>query len=89
MSCQDSKRACHRHRQAAYEAALAGMASGALRRATEIDVLISPNHLPQGAEDDRRPVGDAVVAALVGSTWHTGSVVLLGRPLAAKIVRAQ
>jgi hypothetical protein len=66
MSGQDSKRARHRRRQAAYEARLRdgiGLFPTPLR-ASEIDVLISLNYLPEGAEYDRRRVGEAVAAAI-------------------------
>ena len=52
MSCQDSKRASQRQRQAAYEARLRdgiGLFPTPLR-ASEIDVLISLNYLPEGSE---------------------------------------
>jgi hypothetical protein len=66
MSCQDSKRARHRQRQAAYEARMregVGLFPTPLR-ASEIDVLISLNYLPEGAEVDRSRVGEAVAAAI-------------------------
>jgi hypothetical protein len=66
MSCQDSKRARQRQRQARYEARLRdgiGLFPTPLR-SSEIDVLISLNYLPEGAEDDRRRVGEAVAAAI-------------------------
>jgi len=55
-SCQEPERARHRQRQARCKAALAGMASGALRRAST--PLTGPNYLPEGAEDDPRRVGN-------------------------------
>jgi hypothetical protein len=66
MSRQDSKRARHRQRQAAYEARLRdgiGLFPTPLR-ADEIEVLISLNYLPEGGEADRRRVGEAVAAAI-------------------------
>jgi hypothetical protein len=33
-------------------------------RASEIDVLVTLNYLPEGAEDNRRRVGEAVAAAI-------------------------
>jgi hypothetical protein len=42
--------------EARFKAALGGKASGALRRAST--PLIGPNYLPEGAEDDRRRVGE-------------------------------
>jgi hypothetical protein len=66
MSRQDSKRARHRQRQAAYEARMregVGLFPTPLR-ASEIDVLISLNYLPEGAEVDRSRVGEAVAAAI-------------------------
>jgi hypothetical protein len=66
MSCEDSKRARHRQRQAAYEARLRagiGLFPTPLR-AKEIDVLISLNYLPEGGEADRKRVGEAVAAAI-------------------------
>jgi hypothetical protein len=66
MSCEDSKRARHRQRQARYEARMregVGLFPTPLR-ASEIDVLISLNYLPEGAEVDRSRVGEAVAAAI-------------------------
>jgi hypothetical protein len=66
MSCPDSKRARHRQRQARYEARMregVGLFPTPLR-ASEIDVLISLNYLPEGAEVDRSRVGEAVAAAI-------------------------
>jgi hypothetical protein len=66
MSCDDPKRARHRQRQAAYEARLrdgVGVFPTPLR-ASEIDVLISLNYLPEGGEADRKRVGEAVAATI-------------------------
>ena len=66
MSCRDSKRARHRQRQAAYEARVRdgiGLFPTPLG-ASELDVLISLNYLPEGAEADRTLVGEAVAAAI-------------------------
>jgi hypothetical protein len=67
MSCQDySKRVRQRQRQARYEARLRngiGLFPTPLG-ATEIDVLIGLDYLPEGAEDDRARVGEAVAAAI-------------------------
>jgi hypothetical protein len=71
MSCDDPRRARHRQRQARYEARLRdgiGLFPTPLR-ASEIDVLISLNYLPEGAEDDRTRVGEAV-AAVIRSLRH-------------------
>jgi hypothetical protein len=66
MSRQDSKRARHRQRQARYEARLRdgiGLFPTPLR-ASEIEILIGLNYLPEGAEDDRKCVGEAIAAAI-------------------------
>ena len=66
MSCPESKRARHRQRQARYEARLRdgiGLFPTPLG-ASEIDVLISLNYLPEGVEDDRGRVGESVAAAI-------------------------
>jgi hypothetical protein len=66
MSREDSKRARHRRRQAAYEARLRdgiGLFPTPLG-ASEIDVLVTLNYLPEGAEDNRRRVGEAVAAGI-------------------------
>jgi hypothetical protein len=65
MSCQDSKRARHCQRQARYEARQrAGVALYPVPLgADEIDALLTLNWLPDGAEVDRRRVGEAVAAA--------------------------
>ena len=66
MSCEDTKRARHRQRQAAYEARVRdgiGLFPTPLG-ASELDVLISLNYLPEGAEADRTLVGEAVAAAI-------------------------
>jgi hypothetical protein len=91
MSGQDSKRARHRQWQARFKAALAGMASGASRRATEIDLLISPEPSARGCWGYRRRVGDAVVVALVGSTWQQRRLAAqaVGRQNRARTIGAQ
>ena len=64
MSGDDSQRA--RQRQARYEARLRdgiGLFPTPLG-ASELDVLISLNYLPEGAEADRTLVGEAVAAAI-------------------------
>jgi hypothetical protein len=53
MSSEDSKRARHRQWQARFEAALAGMASGSFRRASED--LTRLNYLPEDGLDHVRP----------------------------------
>jgi hypothetical protein len=66
MSREDSKRARHRRRQAAYEARVRdgiGLFPTPLG-ASEIDVLVTLNYLPEGAEENRRRVGEAVAAAI-------------------------
>jgi hypothetical protein len=66
MSREDSKRARHRRRQAAYEARVRdgiGLFPTPLG-AREIDVLVTLNYLPEGAEENRRRVGEAVAAAI-------------------------
>jgi hypothetical protein len=66
MSCDDPKRARHRQRQAAYEARVRagiGLFPTPLG-ASELDVLVTLNYLPEGAEDNRRRVGEAVAAAI-------------------------
>jgi hypothetical protein len=65
MSCQDSKRACHRQRQARYEARLrAGVALYPVPlRASEIDALVMLRWLPEAAAGDRGRVGEAVASA--------------------------
>jgi hypothetical protein len=66
MSCQDSKRARHRQRQARYEARQrAGVALyPAPLSAAEIDALVALGLLREGTEMDRGSVGEAVAAAL-------------------------
>ena len=64
MSCQDSKRARHRQRQAAYEArqrAGIGLYAAPLS-AVEIDALVALGWLREGTETDRRCVGEALAA---------------------------
>jgi hypothetical protein len=66
MSSHDAKRVRHRQRQARYEARLRdgiGLFPTPLR-ASEIDVLISLNYLPEGAEGDRVRVAEAIAAAI-------------------------
>lgn len=66
MSCEDSKRARQRQRQAAYEARLrAGVALyPAPLGASEIDALVALGWLREGTETDRGRVGEAVAAAI-------------------------
>ena len=66
MSCEDSKRARHCQRQARYEARQrAGVALyPAPLGAGEIDTLVTLGWLREGAETDRRRVGEAVAAAI-------------------------
>jgi hypothetical protein len=66
MSRQDSKRALQRERQRHYEARQrAGVALyPAPLGDVEIGALIDLGWLPEGAEIDRRRVGEAVAAAL-------------------------
>ena len=65
MSCEDSKRARHRQRQARYEARQrAGVALyPAPLGAAEIDALVSLGRLREGTEMDRGRVGAALTAA--------------------------
>jgi hypothetical protein len=66
MSREDSKRARHRQRQAAYEArqragvALYRVPLGSL----EIDALVALGWLREGTEIDRERVGEAVAEAI-------------------------
>jgi hypothetical protein len=66
MSCEDSKRARHRQRQAQYEArlregvALYRVPLGSL----EIDALVALGWLREGTEIDRDRVGEAIAAAI-------------------------
>ena len=66
MSCEDSKRARHRQRQARYEARQrAGVALyPAPLGASEIDALVALGWLREGTETDRGRVGEAVAAAI-------------------------
>jgi hypothetical protein len=66
MSREDSKRARHRQRQAAYEARVrAGVALyPAPLGAVEIDALVALGWLREGTETDRNRVGEAVAAAI-------------------------
>jgi hypothetical protein len=66
MSCQASKRALHRQRQARYEARLRdGVALyPAPLGAVEIDALVALGWLREGTETDRGRVGEAVAAAI-------------------------
>jgi hypothetical protein len=66
MSCEGTKRARHRQRQARYEArqragvALYSCPLGAL----EIDALVALGWLREGNEIDRNRVGEAIAAAI-------------------------
>jgi hypothetical protein len=66
MSREDSKRARHRQRQAAYEARV--RAGVALYRvplgSLEIDALVALGWLREGTEIDRDRVGEAVAEAI-------------------------
>jgi hypothetical protein len=66
MSCQNSKRALHRQRQARYEARQrAGIALyPAPLGAGEIDTLVALGWLQEGTVTDRHRVGEAVAAAI-------------------------
>jgi hypothetical protein len=65
MSCEDSKRAGHRHWQARYEARR--RAGRALYAASlgpdEISALVALRWRPEHAVDDKAKVGDALAAA--------------------------
>jgi hypothetical protein len=65
VSRHESKRARQRQHQARYEARLrAGIALYPVPLgADEIDALVTLNWLPDGAEVDRRRVGEALAAA--------------------------
>jgi hypothetical protein len=66
MSCEHSKRALHRQRQARYEARLrAGVALyPAPLGAVEIGALVALGWLREGTEVNREHVGEAVAAAI-------------------------
>ena len=66
MSCEDSKRARHRQRHAAYEARLrAGVMLCLVPLGSdEIDALVRLRWLPADAECSREQVGAAAAAAL-------------------------
>ena len=66
MSCEHSKRALHRQRQASYEARLrAGVALyPAPLGAVEIGALVALGWLREGTEINREHVGEAVAAAI-------------------------
>ena len=66
MSCQDSKRARHRRRQAAYEARLRAGVMLCLvpLGADEINALVRLRWLPASAECSREQIGAAAAAAL-------------------------
>jgi hypothetical protein len=66
MSCQDSKRARHRRRQARYEARVRAGVMLCLvpLEPDEINALVRLRWIPTGAECSREQVGAAAAAAL-------------------------